>query len=107
LALERYAILDTLAEQVYDDIALLAAQICQTPMALVSLVDAKRQWFKARLGIQEQETPRRISFCDHAIAQPSETFIVADALQDQRFQDNPLVTGAPHLRFYAGAGYGT
>ena len=101
-ALRRYRILDTEPERAFDDLALLASQICQTPMALITLVDADRQWFKARTGIDVTETPRAISFCAHAIKQP-ELFIVPDARDDARFRDNPFVTGGPFVRFYAGA----
>ena len=101
-ALKAYEILDTLPESVYDDLTALAAHICQTPIALVSLVDRDRQWFKSRLGLDASETPRDISFCGHVVAD-RETLIVPDAQRDERFADNPLVTGEPGIRFYAGA----
>lgn len=101
--LRRYNILDTLPEQVYDDIAFLAAQICQTPIALISLIDKDRQWFKAKIGVEDEQTSRDISFCSHAILEPKEIFTVTDAASDERFASNPSVTGAPHVRFYAGA----
>ena len=101
-ALRRYRILDTEPERAFDDLTLLAAKICETPIALISLIDADRQWFKSHLGITVTETARSVSFCAHAIQQ-ADTFIVEDALVDRRFRENPFVTGDPHIRFYAGA----
>ena len=101
-ALLKYALLDTLPEEALDDLTAMAAQICGTPMALISLVDEKRQWFKSRINVNALEQPRDISFCAHAINQP-EMLIVPDATKDPRFADNPSVTGEPHIRFYAGA----
>ena len=101
-ALERYKILDTAPQEEFEDIVALAAQICGMPMALISLVDDKRQWFKARIGLDATETPREVAFCAHAI-QAHDVMVVNDATQDARFADNPLVTGDLHLRFYAGA----
>jgi GAF domain-containing protein len=101
-ALRDLNLLDTPPEERFDRIVRFAAQELEMPIALVSLVDENRQWFKARLGLEASETPRDISFCGHAIAK-SDLFLVEDASLDERFADNPLVTGAPHIRFYAGA----
>jgi GAF domain-containing protein len=101
-ALQRYAILDSEPEQGFDDLALLASYICQTPIALISLVDENRQWFKSRVGLSISETSREIAFCSMAILQ-SDIFIVPDTLQDERFRNNPLVVSEPTIRFYAGA----
>jgi signal transduction histidine kinase len=102
-ALNDYEILDTLPEKNYDDLAAIAAYICGTPISLISLIDGDRQWFKARYGIDVTETPREQAFCAHAICQPDRLLMVPNALEDQRFAQNPLVTGDPNIRFYAGA----
>ena len=101
-ALYDYAILDTPREAAYDDLVKLAAYACGAPIALMTLVDSERQWFKAKIGVDTIETSREVSFCAHAILQ-TEMTIVTDARQDARFADNPFVTSEPNYRFYAGA----
>jgi GAF domain-containing protein len=101
-ALYALLILDTPPEERFDKIVAFAASEFDVPIALLTLVDRERQWFKASTGIDVCETGRDISFCGHAILQP-EIMVVPDALQDARFADNPLVTGEPGIRFYAGA----
>lgn len=98
----QYEVLDTVPEEIFDDLTELAARICEAPIALISLVDEKRQWFKSRVGVSVSETSRDISFCAHAIRQP-DLFIVPDATKDERFANNPLVVSDPKVRFYAGA----
>ncbi len=100
-ALKEYHILDTGTDQSYDDITILAAHICKVPIAMISLVDEVRQWFKSKLGVEQQQTPREVAFCAHAILQ-NEPFIVSDATKDLRLAGSTLVTGEPHIRFYAG-----
>ncbi|MGB5267671.1 MAG: GAF domain-containing protein, partial [Polyangiales bacterium] len=100
-ALESYRVMDTPPESSFDDLTTLVARILDGPIALVSLVDADRQWFKSRYGLDAPETPRDISFCGHVVAE-QELLVVPDAFEDSRFHDNPLVTGDPRVRFYAG-----
>jgi len=102
LALRRYGLLDSPPEAIFDGITVAIANICQVPIALVSIVDAERQWFKSCYGLRQKETPRDIAFCDHAISKPDEMMIVEDAIVDPRFESNPLVTKDPNIRFYAG-----
>ncbi|MBU0944598.1 MAG: sensor domain-containing diguanylate cyclase [Proteobacteria bacterium] len=101
-ALRSYNILDTLPELSFDDITRLASHISGTPVALISLVDSERQWFKSSIGLEVQETPRDISFCSHAILE-KDMLVVPDTLKDHRFSDNPLVTGDLKIRFYVGS----
>lgn len=101
-ALHQLRVLDTAPDPELDDLTRLVSFICRTPMAVISLVDADRQWFKSRVGVEEQETPRAISFCQHALLE-KRMLVVEDAAQDPRFHDSPLVIDGPRIRFYAGA----
>lgn len=101
-ALHHLDVLDTPPEAAFDDITALAAHACKRPTALVSLVDADRQWFKSRWGLDATENPRDVAFCAHTILEPDRVMVVPDAHLDERFADNPLVTGDPNVRFYAG-----
>jgi signal transduction histidine kinase len=101
-ALHEYDLLDSLPDKDYDDITRIAADICGMPISLISLIDKDRQWFKSRVGMEAAETPRDIAFCAHAILQPDEIFLVRNTTLDDRFADNPLVTGDLNVNFYAG-----
>ena len=100
-ALHRYRVLDTAAEESYDDITTLAAYVCATPVAFVSLVDAERQWFKSKVGIEVAETSRDVAFCAHTILS-RDILVVSDAWKDERFADSPLTQAPHHVRLYAG-----
>ncbi len=100
--LRGYGVLDTLPETAFDDITFLASYVCQTPVALITLVDRDRQWFKSRIGVEAEETHRDLAFCAHAILQPDELLEVEDTRQDERFNTHPFVTGDASVRFYGG-----
>ena len=100
--LDSYSIVDSIPETDYDNLTAIAAQICGTPISLISIIDSTRQWFKSHHGIDVSETPREHAFCAHALNDPNKVFVVQDARTDKRFHDNPLVTGDPHVIFYAG-----
>ncbi len=100
--LESYSILDTLPENEFDEITLIASQICSTPISLISLVDEKRQWFKSHHGLDATQTPREVAFCAHAINDSENVFTIPDSRLDERFHDNPLVIGKPNVIFYTG-----
>lgn len=102
LAVKSYQLLDTLPEEAFDEIARLAAAVCQTPIALISLIDERRQWFKSKVGLEIGEASRNFSFCVHAMAKGKEPFIIPDTRLDERFRDNPLVKGSLSIAFYAG-----
>nr|WP_293841763.1 GAF domain-containing protein [uncultured Arsenicibacter sp.] len=101
-ALASYNVLDTLPEDVFDDVVRLASEICRTPISSIAFIDKDRQWFKAKKRLADTETPRDHSFCAHAIVEPDNLMIVPDARLDERFADNPLTTGMPYVIFYAG-----
>lgn len=102
-ALQRYDVLDSASEDAYDDLVIIAAGLCSVPSATISLIDAERQWFKARIGLEGEQTPRETSFCAHAILDPGQVTVVPDATADRRFCDNPSVTAVDGIRFYAGS----
>ena len=101
-ALREYGILDTPAEQAFDDLVRLVAHVCQTPIAVINFIDKNRQWFKSEVGLGVRQTPLDVSLCAHAILQRG-VLVVPDTEKDERFKTNPLVVGEPYLRFYAGA----
>lgn len=100
---DAYAIVDTLEEQAYDDLTRLAAEACGVPIALITILDHDRNWFKSRIGTQATQAPRESAFCEHLVLRPGEVLVVGDAMADERFSGNPMVVGEPHIRFYVGA----
>jgi GAF domain-containing protein len=100
-ALYHYNILDSAAEEIFDDVTITASELCGTPIALLTMLDQDRQWFKAKVGVDISEMPREMAFCAHAILSTDMT-VVPDATKDARFAQNPVVTGGPKVRFYAG-----
>jgi GAF domain-containing protein len=101
-ALYEYDILDTIPEKDFDHLTKIASQICNTPISLITIIDSSRQWFKSNYGIDVRETGREYSFCAHAINTPQKIMVVPDSRLDERFADNPFVTGGPRAIFYAG-----
>lgn len=101
-ALQEYKVMDTLPEQAYDNFTKLAALICNTPIALITLLDEERQWFKSRIGLERSEIPREAALCNHTIMMPDNLMVVSDTTHDPRFADNLLVALEPNIRFYAG-----
>lgn len=101
--LDAYAVVDSFEEQAFDDLTRAAADILQTPIALITFLDHDRNWFKSRIGISATQAPREFAICEHMLLQPGEVLVVRDARVDDRFRDNPLVIGEPNIRFYAGA----
>ena len=101
-ALESYSILDSLPEEDYQNLTMIASQICETPIAQIVFIEDERQWVKSTIGLGSADTPRDLTFCGHAINDPNNFMIVPDARNDVRFQDNPLVIGQPNIVFYAG-----
>lgn len=100
---DSYGVVDTLEEQAYDDLTRLAAEACQVPVALITILDHDRNWFKSRIGLQATQAPRQSAFCEHLVLKPGKLLVVNDALADPRFNGNPMVVGEPHIRFYVGA----
>ena len=102
-ALDQYGIVDSFAEQAFDDITRLAAETFGTPIALITFLDHDRNWFKSRIGMAATQSPREFAICEHLLLRPGQVLVINDASTDDRFCTNPLVVGEPHIRFYAGA----